>query len=432
MERLLMEDLIKWKNKKNRRPLVLKGARQVGKTYLIKEFGSRYFKRVAYFNFEKKDSLKFIFENDFNTKRIIEALSIESGIDIDKDTLIIFDEIQEAPRAFTSLKYFSEDNPEYAIIVAGSFMGTLLNKNVSFPVGKVDELMLYPMNFVEFLMAKGEDKLVELLKKNDQQMINLFHDRYIELLKKYYIVGGMPSIVLNYIENESFRGVREEQRLLLDFYRGDLAKHAKPSMIEKIFLVWDSITYELSKENKKFIYGYLKEGARAKEFEEAIKFLQDCLLINISYNVSKPGYPLPFYKDKNAFKIYFLDVGLFSALSKIDEKVILNGSNVFTEAKGALTEQFVAEELRSQSIDLFYFKPSSSTLEIDFLFQGDDYIAPIEVKAETNLKSKSLSVYREKYSPKLSVRTSLSKFKEEERLVNVPLYALFSYLKNES
>jgi len=430
MERLLMEQLKKWKDKKNRKPLIIRGARQVGKTWLMREFGKRYFAHTVYISFDNNERMRNVFAMDFDIQRIISALKVESrGQIIPGETLLIFDEIQEVPKALTCLKYFYENAPEYAIIAAGSLLGVALHEGTSFPVGKVDFMNLYPLNFKEFLMASGEDELAIWLDQADYQMVNAFADKYANLLRRYYYVGGMPEAVNTYLETDNLYEVQDVQKELLVYYANDFSKHAPVETVPRIQMVWNSIPMQLTKENKKFVYGQVREGARAKDFELAIQWLADCGLVHKGYRVSKPGMPLIAYMEMDVFKLYFLDVGLLSALCQLDSRTLLEGNRVFTEFKGALTEQFAAQELSADEIRLFYYSTQNSSGEIDFIVQKSGYIIPLEIKAEENLQAKSLKNYCQKYKPEIAVRSSMSNYREQEWMVNVPLYALAAYLR---
>lgn len=433
MERLLFHDLIKWKNKKKRKPLIIRGARQVGKTWIMKEFGARCFENVVYINFDNNERMKSVFELDYDINRIISALKIENGKDFTaENTLLIFDEIQEVPKALTCLKYFYENAPEYAIVAAGSLLGVALHEGTSFPVGKVEFLDLYPLNFYEFLLAVNQKPLSDLLKGNDFDMINAFSGKYIDLLKKYYYVGGMPEVVQCYIDTDNMQDVREIQKGLLSYYENDFSKHAPKEVVPRINMVWNSIPGQLAKENKKFIYGSIREGARAKDFELAIQWLQDCGLIHRSFRVSKPGMPLISYMDMNCFKMFMLDVGLLSAKGNLSPKVLLESNRIFEEYKGALTEQFVAQELTAAGYELYYYSTEHSSGEIDFMVQHETYCIPLEVKAEENLRARSLRAFCEKYKPEIAIRTSMSNYRKQDWMSNVPLYWLVEYMKNVS
>lgn len=433
MERFLLKEMLKWKNKKNRKPLIIRGARQVGKTWLMKEFGKCYFENVVYINFDNNERMKNVFEMDYNVRRIISALKIENGGSFEaENTLLVFDEVQEVPKALAALKYFCEEAPEYAIVAAGSLLGVALHERTSFPVGKVDFLNLYPMNYREFLLAAGEKELVALLDSNDYEMINAFSGKYADLLRRYYYVGGMPEAVLCFIETDDLAEVRNIQKQLLLYYSNDFSKHAPREVVPRIQMVWDSIPMQLAKENRKFIYGMLREGARAKEFELALQWLLDCGLIYKNRRIEKPGLPLISYMDPAAFKIYMLDVGLLAAKGNVDARTLLEKNVIFTEFKGALTEQFVAQELSAAGMELYYYSAPNSSGEIDFVVQVPGNIIPVEVKAEENLQAKSLKAFSAKYGLKKAVRTSMADYKEQDWLVNVPLFAVSSYLKNRS
>ncbi len=426
MERQAMKHLLRWKNKKTRKPLILRGARQVGKTWIMKEFGKRYFKYTAYINLDKNRNMLDVLKQDYDIKRIILAINIETGVKIEpNETLIIFDEIQENPDALSALKYFCEDAPEYAVIAAGSLLGVAIHKGVSFPVGKVDTLELHPLSYREFLSAVGEEGLATLLEKQDYGMMEIFHEKYIDWLKKYYYIGGMPEVVSNFIEENDFKEVRYIQNRIIELYEQDFGKHTPNDELPRIRMVWDSIPLQLAKENKKFFFGKIKEGARAKDFEVSIEWLKDCGLIKKVHNVSKPFMPLKAYIDFSAFKIYMLDVGLLGALSGLSAKTILEGTNIFVEFKGALTEQYVLQQLVSDTeYEPYYYTESKSEGEIDFIIQKETSIVPVEVKAKENLRAKSLRVYCDKFKPELAVRTSMSKYREQEWMVNIPLYCI--------
>ena len=429
MERELFAKLEKWKNKKKRKPLIIQGARQVGKTWIMKEFGARYFKNTIYINFDNNEIMKKVFEIDFDTSRIISAIKIEFGKSFNvEDTLIIFDEIQEAPKALASLKYFNENASQYAIMAAGSLLGVALHQGTSFPVGKVDFMHLYPLNFYEFLCAMGEKQLAQLLESNDYEMINAYSIKYIELLKKYYYVGGMPDAVQTYIDTDDFYEVREIQKSLLKYYEEDFSKHAPKEVIPRIMMVWNSIPSQLAKENRKFMYGSIREGARAKDFELAIQWLEDAGLIIRSYRITKPDIPLIAYMEINHFKMFMLDVGLLAAKGDIHAKVLLDDCRIFEEFKGALTEQFVAQQLKASERELYYYSTENSSGEIDFVIQQEMKCIPIEVKAEENLRARSLRAFCEKYKPEVAIRSSMSNYRKQDWMINVPLYALDKYL----
>jgi len=425
MKRQVLSYLTQWKQSPTRKPLIIRGARQVGKTWLLKEFGKQY-NKCAYINFESSSALQSLFTSDFNINRILTALQIEADVNIEpENTLIILDEIQEAPGALTSLKYFQENAPAYHVVSAGSLLGVALNNHTSFPVGKVDFLDLYPLNFSEFLEALNETRLLDLLKSQDWTLIKSFKSRYIELLKQYYYVGGMPECVLSFSGNKDFRAVREIHRRILIAYEQDFSKHAPNDIVPRIRMLWNSIPAQLAKENRKFIYALIRQGARAKEYELAMSWLVDCGLIHKVNNVSKPALPLKAYEDLNSFKLFMVDVGLLAATTELDVKTLLEGSSLFEEFKGALTEQYVLQQLiQNKEFSLHYWSPDRGQAEIDFLAQLSGEVIPVEVKAAENLKAKSLKVYYQKFQPKIAIRTSLSDYRKEEWLVNVPLYAV--------
>ncbi len=425
MKREKFEYLLNWKNSSTRKPLIVQGARQVGKTWLIKEFGNKHYDQLVYINFEKNIRLKSLFSNDFDIKRIIISLQVESGLMIKaENTLLVFDEIQAVPEAITCLKYFQEDAPDYHIIAAGSLLGVALHSNISFPVGKVEYMNLFPLNFVEFLMAIGEEGLVQVLQSMDWKLITAYKSRFIERLRHYYFVGGMPEAVSKFCEDNDFLEVRKIQEQLLNAYDQDFSKHAPIGIVPRIRMVWNSIPAQLAKENKKFIYGLIKKGARAKEYELAISWLKDCGQVYKIFRVSKPGMPLKAYEDRGAFRLFLVDIGLLGAMVDIDVKTILDGNAIFTEFKGALTEQYVMQQLKTMDeINTYYWSSGNSTAEVDFVLQHTGKIIPVEVKAEENLQAKSLRVYNEKFNPALSIRSSMSDFREQDWLTNLPLYA---------
>jgi predicted AAA+ superfamily ATPase len=429
MERFAFADLLDWKRSDNRKPLIIQGARQVGKTWLMKEFGKREYGQVAYINFESSTALKSIFLNDFDIKRIITSIQIETGIKIvAENTLIVLDEIQEAERAITSLKYFHENAPQYHVIAAGSLLGITLHQQTSFPVGKVDFLTLFPLTFPEFLLALNQNSLVELLQMNDWQLITTFKTKLIEYLRYYYFIGGMPEAVYSYIVDNDFYKVRTIQKNILYAYEHDFSKHAPVEIVPRIKMLWQSIPAQLSKENKKFIYGAVKHGGRAKEFELALAWLTDCGLVHKVHRISNPSVPLVSYMDLAAFKLFVVDVGLLSAMGSIDLHTLLEGNSIFSEFKGAITEQFVLQHLKTRKrMEVFYWSSESSIAEIDFVIQWNGRIIPIEVKAEENLQAKSLKSYYNKFTPTTAIRTSMADYRKESWLTNVPLYAIDSF-----
>ena len=426
MERIAMKELVSWKNRPVRKPLVIRGARQVGKTWLMKEFGKNEYSQTVYVNFESSKLLKTLFVDNFDINRIITALQIETGIQVNpENTLIILDEIQEAEGAITSLKYFCENAPQYHIIAAGSLLGVAMHKHTSFPVGKVEFLDLYPLNYAEFLLALDQQPLLNLLKSRDWTLIKSFKEKYIQILRQYYYIGGMPEVVLSYRTQNDFKEVRVIQKRILTAYEHDFSKHAPSDIVPRIRMLWNSIPSQLAKENKKFIYGAVKPGSRAKDYELALSWLIDCGLVHKICRVSKPGIPLKAYEDYNAFKLFIADVGLMGAMGDIDIRTLLEGNRIFEEFKGALTEQYVLQQLTSIcDLVIYYWSAERSIAEIDFLIQYSGEVIPIEVKAEENLQAKSLKTFCQKYSPQTAIRTSMSDFRKEDWLTNLPLYAI--------
>ena len=426
MERERMADLVRWKTKPNRKPLILKGARQTGKTWLMKAFGEEYFEKTAYISFYQNVRMQRLFEQGYSIAQLIISLGIEAGIEITPgNTLIVFDEIQESPHALESLKRFSEEAPEYHLIAAGSLLGVALHGHVSFPVGKVDMISLYPMTYREFLAAMGENALHDALNAGDFNIINTFHDKYLFWLKNYYYVGGMPEVVQYFSKNRDFNVVREMQNNLLTQYRDDFGKHIQSSMLPRVHMVWESIPIQLAKENKKFFFGQIKKGARSADFEESIQWLLDCGLIYKVHRVNEPHIPLSFYKDFSAYKLFLADVGLLSAMSELDAGSLLEGNHLFVEFKGALTEQFVLQQLISDTeYTPFYFGTKQATFEMDFMIQKGKDIIPIEVKASSNLRSQSLKAFCEKYQPPKAVKFSSLPYVEQANITNMPLYSV--------
>ena len=426
MERIAMKELISWKNRSGRKPMIIRGARQVGKTWLMKEFGKNEYSKTVYVNFENSKLLKSLFVDNFDINRIITALQIETGIQVNpENTLIIFDEIQEAEGAITSLKYFCENAPQYHILAAGSLLGVAMHKHTSFPVGKVEFLDLYPLNYSEFLVALDQQPLLNLLKSKDWTLIKSFKEKYIQILRHYYYIGGMPEAVLSYRTDNDFKEVRMIQKRILMAYEHDFSKHAPSDIVPRIRMLWNAIPAQLAKENKKFIYGAVKAGSRAKDYELALSWLIDCGLVHKVCRVSKPGIPLKAYEDYSIFKLFIADVGLMGAMGDIDVRTLLEGNMIFEEFKGALTEQYVLQQLITISdLVIYYWSAERSTAEIDFLIQFSGEVIPIEVKAEENLQAKSLKTFCQKYSPRTAIRTSMSDFRKEDWLTNLPLYAI--------
>lgn len=426
MYRTAFEKLCKWKERENRKPLIIEGARQVGKTWLMKEFGKQAYKDTVYINFDSNSKMSELFGADLNIDRLIMGIEIYIGRKINpNNTLLIFDEVQEVPRALSSLKYFYEDAPQYNIVCAGSLLGIALHEGTSFPVGKVEFLSLYPLSFREFLMAVAGERYVELLDKCDYDMVKAFKHIYIDALKQYYFVGGMPEAVQSFVQNKDFKEVRDIQKRILMAYEQDFSKHAPIEIVPKIRMLWNSIPSQLAKENKKFIYGLVREGGRAKEYETAIMWLGDCGLVHKVGRVNAAGVPLKAYEDLKAFKLFIVDIGLLGCMVGLHQSVLLDGNELFIEFKGALTEQYVCQQLITlEDLNIYYYTNDRGSCEVDFVIDTGEKIVPIEVKAETNLKAKSLRTYCEKFSPDIAVRTSMSDYKKEDWLVNLPLYAI--------
>lgn len=426
MERLVLQQLIKWKNSKDRKPLILNGARQVGKTWLLREFAKREYKQEAYIVCRKNELARQIFSQDFDVDRILRGLRALTSVDITPhDTLIILDEVQDIPEAIEALKYFYESAPEYHIAVAGSLLGISLHENVSFPVGKVNVIDVFPMNFGEFLLAKGEKECYNLLQNRDFAVLNPLHDKYIDLLRQYYYVGGMPEVVKKYVETEELKEVRRIQKEILLGYERDFSKHAPKDQVPRIRMVWKSIPSQLFKENKKFIYGALKKGARANEFEIAIQWLTDSGLLYKVPRCTKPALPLEIYEDLTSFKLYMLDLGLMGAMVNTDPAQVLIKNDIFQEYSGGLTEQFVLQQMKSQHISpIYYHKTDDSRLEIDFLIQRDAKLVPIEVKAGGVVKSNSLTTLLKNNPDLHAIRYSMLQYIEQQQLANIPLYAV--------
>ena len=426
MYRIAIEKLLKWKESKRRKPLIIEGARQVGKTWLMKEFGRQAYANTVYINFDSNSRMAELFASDLDTDRLIMGLELYAGRKIDhNNTLLIFDEVQEVPRALTALKYFYENAPQYHIVCAGSLLGIALHEGTSFPVGKVDFLKLYPLSFREFLMATDKERFTELLDKQDYQMIASFRQTYIDALKHYYFVGGMPEAVQSFAENKDFNEVRDIQKRILAAYEQDFSKHAPNEIVPKIRMLWNSIPSQLAKENKKFIYGLVRESARAKEYETAIMWLSDCGLVHKVSRVNAAGIPLKAYEDLKAFKLFVVDVGLLGCMAGLRQRTLLDGNDLFVEFKGALTEQYVCQQLKTiEDLGVYYYTNDRGSCEVDFVVDTGELIIPVEVKAEVNLRAKSLKTYQEKFSPEVSVRTSMTDYKKEEWLINLPLYAI--------
>lgn len=436
MYREIFKKLEEWKDKKNKKPLIIEGARQVGKTWLMKEFGKKIYKNdVVYINFDKNREFDNLFGDNLEPQKIINRLSLILNKKITEQTLILFDEVQECSRALTSLKYFSEET-NYQIICAGSFLGIALHKGTSFPVGKVEFLNLYPMNFNEFLIANGEEKMVKVIELQDFELIKIFKKDFEEYLKLYFYIGGMPAVVQNYIENKNLQKVKEIQETILESYENDFSKHTDKNVFPRMLDLWHSIPSQLAKENKKFLYKNIKEGARAREYEVAMLWLSDCGLITKVENITKAIPPIISYINPSSFKLFFVDIGLLSAMLSLDYSTIFNGIDVLQEYKGALTEQFVLQELRclndksNREILINYWSKERGMAEVDFVIQKNNHIIPIEVKATINLQAKSLRTYNEAFKPEIMIRTSMADYKKTDNLVDIPLYVLRQFIKN--
>ena len=431
MKRHILAALSQWKGRANRKPLVMQGARQVGKTWAMKAFGASDFAQTAYVNFDNNPRMRALFAGDFDIQRLLLGLRIETGVDIQpENTLLIFDEVQEVPQALSSLKYFYENAPEFSIVAAGSLLGITLHHGTSFPVGKVDFLPLYPMDFREFLLAMAQQPLLDLLEAQDWQMITAMKSKYMELLRQYYFTGGMPEAVKTFVQSQDLQAVREVQNDLLLAYEQDFSKHiADPRLVMRVRALWNALPSQLARENKKFMIGQVQQGGRLKDFELALQWLRDSGLIYPVYRVKKPHLPLTGYQD-NAFKLFCLDVGLLAAKSFLEPRVLLEGNRLFTEFKGALTEQYVLQQLQvCQRYPLFYWATDKGTAEVDFIVQRQQAIMPLEVKAEENLRAKSLKSYCEQFQPPLALRVSMSDYRQESWLTNVPLYAISEFAR---
>ena len=423
MKRDIYNKLLQWKNDSNRKPLIITGARQVGKTWIMREFGKNEYANVVYINCDNEKRIETLLSEDYNIDRILLGLQAISGVNIKSDkTLIIFDEIQQIPRGLHLLKYFYEENPEYHVMVAGSLLGITLNQGVSFPVGKVDIMEMNPMNFNEFLEAMGQEQLLKVLNTNDWKLIDSLSTKYIELLRQYYYVGGMPEAVYSYCKDKNLAQVRNIQNNILKAYRNDISKHAKKSESVKIGQVLDSLPSQLSKENKKFIYGVIKTGARAAEYELAIQWLIDAGIVHKVNRIKEAKMPLKFYEDISAFKLFLLDMGLFACMCDVPASEMLVGNNVFVEYKGAFAEQYVLQQLVCQNVKPYYWSSEKTPSEIDFVIQKDNKIIPIEVKAEVNVKARSLRQFITNNPELKAVRFSMLGYAEQDWMTNIPLY----------
>ena len=426
MKRIALQELIEWKNRTGRKPLVLNGARQVGKTWLLREFARNYYKKEAYVVCRKNPLAQQLFGQDFNVERILRGLRAMTSVDITPgDTLVILDEVQDIPEALEALKYFKEEAPDYHIAVAGSLLGIALHEHVSYPVGKVNVINLYPMNFEEFLWAKGETEACKLLSERDFGTINLLHEKYTDLLRQYYYVGGMPEAVLHYVETGALQEVRRIQQEILQGYDLDFSKHAPREQVPRIRMVWNSIPSQLFKENKKFIYGALRKGARANDFEMAIQWLVNSGLLYKVSRCTKLEFPLDIYEDFSAFKLYTLDVGLLGAMVNTTPSQVLIKNDIFKEYKGGMTEQFVLQEMKSKGVcPIYYHTTDNSRLELDFVIQREGGVVPIEVKAEGNVRANSLTTLLGKRPDLHAERYSMLPYKAQASLTNIPLYAV--------
>ena len=428
MKRDIYNQLLNWKNKSQRKPLILNGARQVGKTYILKQFGQNEYKKFAFFSLDRDQKVIEVFEKGGNVPDILLALSAISEVDITPgDTLVVLDEIQNCPKALEALKYICEDAPDVHVIVAGSLLGLSLHHGVSYPVGKVEELRLYPMTFIEFLNAMGKSRLADIITTKNWDVMALIEAEYISLLRQYYYVGGMPAAVLAHVEHRGLKEIREIQQQIITDYRRDFSKHAPEREVPRINMVWDSIPAQLAKENKKFVYGAVKKSARAADFEMAIQWLIDAGLAYRMPRVNSAKMPLKFYEDANAFKLFMLDVGLMGAMAETSAQSMLVGNDIFSEYKGAFTELYVYTQLKTLNLSLYYHSVDNSTIEIDFLTQWHDKVVPIEVKAEVNVKSKSLHTFINANPELKGIRYSMLPYKEQEWMTNIPLYACLAW-----
>lgn len=433
MQRHLYIDLDKWSTSENRRPLVLFGARQVGKTWLLKELGSRNYKNTAFISFDRDEAACQLMQTEMSADKLLRGLSAISGIDIvPGETLVILDEIQDCPIALTRLKVFAEDAPQYHIVACGSLLGIALHEGVSYPVGKVDEMYLYPMTFEEFLLANGKNELEKILAESDWTMMNALNSEYKDLLRQYYYVGGMPAAVKAYVEGKGLNAVRTEQRQILNDYERDFSKHAPARVVPKIRMVWQSIVSQLAKENKKFIFGAMKKGARASEYEEAIQWLIDAGLVYKVNRVDEVCMPLKFYEDRCAFKLFILDVGLMGAMADVPASQIIVGENIFKEYKGSFTEVYVESQLATTGIPVYYHSVEKSRIELDFVIQLSDNVYPVEVKAEENVKAKSMKVFIEGNPTLKGIRLSMKNHEQQPWLESIPLYAFRPYLESRA
>lgn len=429
MERFLHKELEAWRSSESRKPLILFGARQVGKTWLLKDFGSRMYKNVAFVSFDRNDAAVQLMTTEKSADKLLRGLSAITGIDIvPGDTLVILDEIQDCPIALTRLKAMAEDAPDFHIAACGSLLGIALHEGVSYPVGQVDEMYLYPMTFGEFLLAKGKEKMLEFLVENDWPMINAISSEYIDLLRQYYYVGGMPAAVKAYVEGKGLNAVRTQQKHILNDYDRDFSKHAPARVVPRIRMVWQSIVSQLAKENKKFIFGAMKKGARASEFEEAIQWLTDAGIVYKVNRVNAVQMPLKFYEDRDVFKLFILDVGLMGAMADVPAGQMMVGDNIFKEYKGAFTEVYVKSQLQTAAIPVCYHSVERSRIELDFVIQLSDNVYPVEVKAEENVKAKSMKLFIENNPHLKGIRLSMRNYENQSWIENIPLFAFREYL----
>ena len=424
MQRALMEELIAWKDRKKRKPLILRGARQVGKTWILKEFGTSEFSDLAYIPMDDNRAMSDLFGGSLDPQRLLEGISQYVGRAVTRDTLIVFDEVQAVPRALTALKYFNEEAPEYAVAVAGSLLGMALHSGISYPVGKVDFLDLHPMSFEEFLTADGEENLAEMIQMSNFDMLGVFAERMTDLLKRYYYVGGMPEAVQEYITTGDMSRVRAIQQAILSAYENDFSKHTTKEYAVRCRQIWQSIPSQLAKENKRFIFGAAREGSRGRDYAGALQFMVDCGLIHLVPRVSKAAIPLEAYKKQIGFKLFLADIGLLGAMTDLETRTLAEGDRLFQEFKGAYAEQFVCQELNAiEGMKLYYWSADNNPGEVDFLFHAGGTVYPIEVKAAENLKSKSLAAFCKRYDLHTGIRLSLSGYRDEGWMRNIPLYA---------
>ena len=430
MKRKIYKQLLKWKENKDRKPLMLLGARQVGKTWIMQHFGEKEYKNVAYINCDDEPRMKQLFELDYNIDRILITIQAITGVRITPaDTLIIMDEIQEVPRGLHSLKYFCEKAPEYHVMVAGSLLGVTLGKGESFPVGKVDMLTMYPMDYEEFLDATGNEGWIELLHSKDWGLIDIMKPKMTELLRQYYFVGGMPGVVSKFIENTDLQQVRTLQRDILEAYRRDISKHTSAAESTRIREVLDSLPSQLARENKKFIYGAVRKGSRAKDFELAIQWLVDAGIVYKVSRIKEPKIPLKFYEDRDAFKLFLLDCGLLACMTDASADQILIGDNAFTEFKGAFTEQYVLQQLLALGLKPYYWSNTKTPSEIDFIIQDSQRVIPVEVKAEENVRARSLAQFIKDNPWLKGLRISMKGYVDQEWMENIPIIAIGTYFE---